>query len=83
MGSHKQRVQRKIKKDVKRKVQAKRTQQRTNAGNNPLTEMMKMMAMMKGDKQPAAAGDNLTDRIRLIEEAQKQKNEKVRIQKEH
>ena len=74
MGSHKQRVQRKIKKDVKRKVQAKRQQQqRQQAHNNQMSELMKLMLMMKGDKQPA--GGDQQEKIRLIEEKQKMKNE--------
>ncbi len=74
MGSHKQRVQRKIKKEVKRKVQARRQQQqRQQAHNNQMSELMKLMMMMKGDKQPQSTDQQ--EKIRLIEEKQKMKNE--------
>ena len=78
MGSHKQRVQRKIKKDVKRKAQAHRAQQqRTNGGSNQMTEMMKMMAMMMNGKTPT--GTNMQEKVNMIEEMQKLKQENKRI----
>ena len=55
MGSHKQRVQRKIKKEVKRKAQAKRSQQQRT---DVMSDMMKMMMLMKGGQQPSTEDAN-------------------------
>ena len=76
MGSHKQRVQRKIKKEVKRKAQAHRAQQqRTNgAKSDKSTELMKMMMTMMGGGNKQPPGD-LPDKIRLIEEQKKLEND--------
>ena len=76
MGSHKQRVQRKIKKEVKRKAQAHRAQQqRTNAAkSDKSTELMKMMMTMMGGGNKQPPGD-LPDKIRLIEEQKKLEND--------
>lgn len=88
MGSHKQRVQRKIKKDVKRKLQNKpRPQNATpHTAQTKMDEMMKMMLMMKGGQQqnPNAAQDLLTAKEIIAkqnaEEARKQREAKQRIQ---
>ena len=82
MGSHKQRVQRKIKKDVKRKLQSKPRPQKPT---NKMDEMMKLMMLMKGGGQqnPNAAQDLLTAKEIIAkknaEEARKQREQKQRI----
>ena len=83
MGSHKQRVQRKIKKEVKRKAQAHRAQQqRTNAAkSDKSTELMKMMMTMMGGGNKQPPGD-LPDKIRLIEEQKKLENDLKRQESE-
>ena len=55
MGSHKQRVQRKIKKEVKRKAQAKRSQQQRT---DVVSDMMKMMMLMKAGQNPSTEDAN-------------------------
>ena len=55
MGSHKQRVQRKIKKEVKRKAQAKRSQQQRT---DVVSDMMKMMMLMKAGQTPSTEDAN-------------------------
>ena len=55
MGSHKQRVQRKIKKEVKRKAQAKRSQQQRT---DVMSDMMKMMMLMKTGQNPSTEDAN-------------------------
>ena len=86
MGSHKQRVQRKIKKDVKRKLQNKTRPQTTAAKpTNKMDEVMRMMMLMKGGQQqnPNAAQDLLTAKEIIAkqnaEEARKQRETKQRI----
>ncbi len=79
MGSHKQRVQRKIKKEVKRKIQAKQRPSHAQQTQNKMDEMMKMLLMLKGGQQqnPNAAQDLLTAKEIIAkqnaEEARKQR----------
>ena len=85
MGSHKQRVQRKIKKEVKRKIQAKQRPSHAQQTQNKMDEMMKMLLMLKGGQQqnPNAAQNLLTAKEIIAkqnaEEARKQRETTQRI----
>lgn len=85
MGSHKQRVQRKIKKEVKRKLQSQTRPRTAVKRQNRMDEMMRMMFLMKGVQQPNATNTNdlLTAKNIIAkqnaEETRKQREAKQRI----
>ena len=55
MGTHKQRIRRKIKKEIKRKAQAKRSQQQRT---DVVSDMMKMMMLMNAGQKPSTEDAN-------------------------
>ena len=76
MVSHKQRVQRKLKKDVRRRVQASRTTQRSTPVNKN-EELLKLMMMMNGNKQQNADPNDIL-RMKEINARMKSDQEKQR-----
>ena len=80
MASHKRRVERKLKKDVKRKVQASRAKQQSNAQNkeSSLEQMMKLVALMKGN----GVNTDQATLLKLREEKAKADGELARTKRE-
>ena len=80
MASHKRRVERKLKKEVKRKVQASRAKQQSNAQNkeSSLEQMMKLVALMKGN----GVNTDQATLLKLREEKAKADGELARTKRE-
>ena len=80
MASHKRRVERKLKKEVKRKVQASRAKQQSNAQNkeSQLEQMMKLVALMKGN----GVNTDQATLLKLREEKAKADGELARTKRE-